>query len=228
MEGNLEFAWHFDPLLFYALSLAGLLFGGIFIMVIMIIFKHGRRIQHQKIQGHFIAVLNEAHAHVKNGRSIAGEITILNKLIHAHKNDVAYGWVSLMEKTPISERESYISIAKQTEMLCCIPHCLEEGGIAEQCVAIEAIGLSQFSNYISEVEALTTHGEIAPYACVALARIRQQDALPKIIRAYEKGVLTTTQALSALVEIPKEQIANYGNHSKQEPIPLELKRYLID
>lgn len=228
MEDSLEFVWHFDLLLLYALSLAGLLFGGILIMVVTIIFKHGRRIKRQKIEGHFIALLNEARNHINIGKDIASQITSINRLIRAHKTDVAYGWVSLMEKTPIAQRASYINIAKQTEMLCCIPHCLEEGGIAEQCVAIEAIGLSQFSDYVSEVQMFTTHADIAPYACVALARIRQQDALPQIINAYEKGVLTTTQALSALVEIPKEQITSYGNHSKQKLIPLELKRYLID
>lgn len=53
-----------------------------------------------------------------------------------------------------------------------------------------------------------------------------KESLPLIIHAYEKGVLLTTQALAAIVEIPDEQIFNYRKDLTQTNLPNQIFQYL--
>lgn len=226
MEGNLDFVSHSDPLLLYALSLAALLFGGIFLLTLTMIVKHGRRLKSQKIQDRFASLLNNAKKFSTEDKSIQPQITQINELIRHHKIDIAYGWVRLLEKTPVAERKEYIAIAVQTNMLHCVPHCLNKGGIAEKCVALEAIGLSGFDDFINDAKQCSKQESMAPYACIALARLIGKDSLPLIISSYKLGFLSITQALSALVEIPKDQIDDYLKNQPSNPIPDSLSQYL--
>lgn len=226
MGGSLDFAWSSDPLLLYAIALAAILFGGIFFLMLTIIVKHGRRLRSQKIQSHFIVLLNHALTCRQKNQNIDQVITSINQLIRKHKKDVAYGWVRLLEQTPIADRSQYIVIAIKTNMTHCIPHCLNEEGIAEKCIALEAIGLSQFECYTNEAKHYAEQEGVAPYACIALSRLIGVNAIPQIIASYKKGFLSTTQALSAIVEIPQDQINDYQKYSVNQPFPEQLAHYL--
>jgi len=132
----------------------------------------------------------------------------------------------LLENTPKSDRPKYIVVATKTNVLECIPHCLNSGGLEEKCIALEAIGLSNFNSHINHVKLYTDQEIVSPYACVALARMIGKESLPLIIHAYEKGVLLTTQALAAIVEIPDEQIFNYRKDLTQTNLPNQIFQYL--
>ena len=222
MGVSLDFAWLSDPLLLYALTLSGLLFGGIFILIITIVVKHGSRLKSQKIQNQFLSLLAQARQNIDSNKSIESQISHINLLIDSHKKDIAYGWVRLLERLPKEDRKQYISIAEQTNMLHCIPHCLNHEGIAEKCIALEAIGLSGFQMYAEEAKKYTEINGIAPYACIALTRLIGQDALSHVIKSYKKGFISTTQALAAIVEIPSKQTMSLGKAT----FPIELAQYL--
>ena len=222
MGGSLDFAWLSDPLLLYALALSGLLFGGIFTLMLTIIVKHGRRLRSENIQSQFTSLLNKARNYVNSNRNIESELSQINQLIHLHKKDIAYGWVRLLEKLPKEDRAEYIAVASQTNMLHCIPHCLNHEGIAEKCVALEAIGLSDFQIYVDAVKQYIETEGIAPYACIALSRLIGEEALTQVIESYKKGSITVTQALAAIVEIPGDQIMGLS----KEVLPIELAQYL--
>ena len=226
MGGKLVFAWPSDPILLYAISLAVILFGGIFLLIFTIIFKHGSRLKSEKIQNKFVDLIESAIEHAHRNQSFQTEIDRINSLIANHKKDVAYGWVRLLEKTTKSGRQKYVAVAMRTNMLHCIPHCLNEEGLAEKCIALEAIGLSGFEQYTNDVSKYIYQGGIAPYACIALSRLIGVAALPQVIQSYEKGALSTTQALSAMVEIPKDLIIAYCQDPKQIALPKQLHRYL--
>lgn len=226
MEGRLAYVLYSDPLLLYALTLTAILFGGIFFLVLTIIFKHGRRLKSQKIQEHFVSILNQAKQRTIEGKNIGTQISQINSLIEFHKTDIAYGWVRLLEKTPKAKRGEYIEIATQTNMQHCVPHCLNDGGIAEKCIALEAIGLSGFHAFTNDVNKYTLRESIAPYACIVLARLTGGDSISTIIESYELGFLSTTQALSALVEIPNQQIISHIKNSTGKKIPANLSNYL--
>lgn len=222
MGGRLDFAWLSDPLLLYALALSALLFSGIFVLILTIIIKHRSRLKSKKIQSQFVSLLNKARKNIDSNRSIESELSHINQLIHLHKKDIAYGWVRLLEKLTKEDRTEYIVIAAQTNMLHCIPHCLNHEGIAEKCVALEAIGLSDFQMYINDAKHYTETEGIAPYACTALSRLIGKEALTQVIESYKKGFITTTQALAAIVEIPGDQIMGLS----KEVLPIELAQYL--
>lgn len=222
MGGSLDFAWRSDPLLLYALTLSGLLFGGIFILIINIVVKHGSRLKSQKIQNQFLSQLAQARQNINSNKSIESQISHINLLIDSHKKDIAYRWVRLLERLSKEDRKQYISIAEQTNMLRCIPHCLNHEGIAEKCIALEAIGLSGFQMYTEEAKKYTEINGIAPYACITLTRLIGQDALSHVIESYKKGFISTTQALAAIVEIPSKQIMSLGKAT----FPIELAQYL--
>lgn len=222
MGGRLDFAWLSDPLLLYALALSGLLFGGIFILIFTIIIKHGSRLKCEKIQNHFTSLLNQARKNIDSNKNSQTEISQINQLIHLHKKDIAYGWVRLLEKLSKEDRKDYVAIAAQTNMLHCIPHCLNHEGIAEKCVALEAIGLSDFQMYADDAKKYTETEGIAPYACIALSRLIGEEALTHVIESYKNGFITTTQALAAIVEIPGDQIMGLS----KEVLPIELAQYL--
>lgn len=228
MGGNLVSAWLSDPLIVYALILSGLLFSGIFILFLTIVIKHRQRIKSVRIQHQFIRELEKALECTKEQRDITNEIHKINRLIRLHKKDIAYGWVRLLEKTPQNERQQYINIAKQTEMMHCIPHCLKKEGLAEKCIAIEAIGLTNLAEYQTALVQFTQSPALAPYACIALARLSGRDALPQIIQSYNLGVLSTTQALSALVEIPQKQVEQLMAESGGTALPKSLQEYLVE
>ena len=222
MGGRLDFAWLSDPLLLYALALSALLFGGIFTLILIIIFKHGSRLKSKRIQNYFTSLLNQARKNLDSNKSIQTELSQINQLIHLHKKDIAYGWVRLLEKLPKEDRSEYIAITAQTNMLHCIPHCLNHEGIAEKCLALEAIGLSNFHMYADDAKQYTETEGIAPYACIALSRLIGEEALTQVIESYKKGSITVTQALAAIVEIPGDQIMGLS----KEVLPIELAQYL--
>ena len=222
MGGRLDFAWLSDPLLIYALALSGLLFGGIFVLMLTIIIKHGGRLKSENIQGQFTSLLNQARKNIGSNKTSESELSHINQLIHLHKKDIAYGWVRLLEKLPKEDRTEYIAIAAQTNMLHCIPHCLNHEGIAEKCVALEAIGLSDFQMYADDAKKYTETEGIAPYACIALSRLIGKEALSQVIESYKKGFVSATQALAAIVEIPSDQIRGL----KKDMFPIELAQYL--
>ncbi|QWD90229.1 hypothetical protein [Polynucleobacter sp. MWH-Braz-FAM2G] len=223
----MDFDWFSDPLLLYALSLAGLLFGGIFVLILTIVIKHGSRLRSKEIQQRVIALLDQAKNRSHKGESIQHQLNSINSLIHLYKKDVAYGWVRLLEQTPASDRKEYVEVAIQTDMLHCIPHCLNEEGLAEKCIALEAIGLSNFQEFVFEVKKYVDQAGIAPYACIALARLIGKEALSQIIESYEKGFLNITQALAAMVEIPRDQLIQYSREARNKNFPKRLLRYLV-
>jgi hypothetical protein len=226
MEVNLAYEWSSDPLLIYALTLTALLFGGILFLIATIIFKHGRRLKSQKTQEHFASLMNHAKVSLSEGKSIQAKITQINTLIELYEKDVVFGWVRLLEKTPIAERNQYISIASQTNILHCVSHCLNAGGITEKCIALEAIGLSNFGGFADDIKKYIKHESIAPYACITLARLTGKDSLPLIIESYGLGFLSTTQALSAIVEVPQDQVIGYLKNQTSNVIPEALSKYL--
>lgn len=226
MGVKLDYEWLSDPLLLYALGLSALLFGGIFILILTIIIKHSRRLHGEKIQNDFTLLLHQAKELNKDGKDIRQQISNINFLIQNHKKDVAYGWVRLLEQSSPSDRTQYIAIATQTNLLYCIPHCLHDGGMAEKCIALEAIGLSQFQDYLDEVRQYSEESGLAPYACIALARLIGKGSLPQIIESYEKGVLTTTQALAAIVELPHTEVIDYIKNSSNKAFPKQINHYL--
>lgn len=226
MGGKLDFDLLSDPLLLYALALAGLLFGGIFILIVTIVVKHSRRLHSENIQSSFISLLKLATKHHQEGKGIQLEIARINNLIQSHKKDVAYGWVRLLEQTSKLDCRRYTVIAMKTKILDCIPHCLNDQGIAEKCIALEAIGLSNFYNYTNEVKKYSLQPGLAPYACIALARLIGKESISQIIQSYELRVLTTTQALAAIVEIPHEEIIFYTSSGINKPFPKQLRHYL--
>ena len=123
---------------------------------------------------------------------------------------------------PKEDRTEYIVIAAQTNMLHCIPHCLNHERITEKCVALEAIGLSHFPIYVDDAKKYTETEGIAPYACIALSRLIGKEALTQVIESHKKGFITTTQALAAILEIPSNQIRGL----KKDMFPIELAQYL--
>ena len=226
MGGNLVSAWLSDPLIVYAFILSGLLFAGIFVLFLMIVIKHRQRIRGLKIQHQFILELEKALERTKEQGNISSEVNKINRLIRLHKKDIAYGWVRLLEKTPQNERQQYINIAKQTGMMDCIPHCLNQEGLAEKCIAIEAIGLTNLAEYQTALVQFSQSPALGPYACIALARLSGRNALPQIIQSYDLGILSITQALSALVEIPKKQVEQFMAESGGTALPKSLQAYL--
>lgn len=226
MGVKLDYEWLSDPLLLYALGLSALLFGGIFILILTIIIKHGRRLRSERIQSDFISLLHQAKERDKDGKDIQQQISGINFLIRDHKKDVAYGWVRLLEQSPTSDRTQYIAIAIQTNMLHCIPRCLNDEGMAEKCIALEAIGLSNFQGYVNEVRKYSEQPGLAPYACIALARLIGKESLPQIIESYEKSVLTTTQALAAIAELPQAEVIDYIKNSSNKALPKQIYDYL--
>lgn len=190
--------------------------------MITIIIKHGGRLKSQRIQSHFTALLYQARKSLDSNKSIQTELAHINQLIYLHKKDIAYGWVRLLEKLSKEDRKAYTAIAAQTNMLQCIPHCLNDEGIAEKCIALEAIGLSDFQMYVDDANQYAETEGIAPYACIALARLIGKDALSQVIKSYKKGFISATQALAAIVEIPREQLMNL----RKDSFPIELAQYL--
>ena len=226
MGGKLDFEWFSDPLLLYALGLATLLFGGIFILILTIVVKHGRRLRSEKIQNDFTLLLHKAKACHEESKDFQQQISNINSLIHNHKKDVTYGWVRLLEQTSKSERAPYIAIAMYTNMMRCIPHCLNDSGMAEKCIALEAIGLSHFHEYAKEAKRYSEQPGLAPYACIALARLIGKESLPQIIESYKKSALSTTQALAAIVEIPQTEVFDYIKNTNNQAFPKQLCHYL--
>lgn len=226
MGVKLDYEWLSDPLLLYALGLSTLLFGGIFILILTIIVKHSRRLHGEKIQNDFTLLFHQAKEIYKDGKDIRQQISSINLLIRDHKKDVAFGWVRLLEQSSTSDRTQYIAIATKTNMLHCIPHCLHDGGMTEKCIALEAIGLSQFRDYIDEVRKYSEQPGLAPYACIALARLIGKESLPLIIESYEKSALTTTQALAAIVELPQSEVIDYIKNSSNKAFHQQIYHYL--
>jgi hypothetical protein len=222
--------WLSDPLLVYALTLTSLLVAGIFFMMASIVLKHRRRLHSVRIEHRIVSLLNDAIHQSKSESTAQSDFSFtlaqINQLIDAEKKDVANGWMRLLEKTPPDQRSLYTEIAKQTHMVHCIPHCLYEEGLLERCIALEAIGLSGFENFAPEAEKFTKTKGVAPYACIALARLKEVNALPTILESYQLGVLSTTQALAAITEIPTPQLTQALREGHPAGIPAPLAAYL--
>ncbi len=223
------FNWHLDPLLLYALVLSAILLSGIMFQMATIVMKHQRKYQSELIQKRFVDLLNQSiqKCNAEHINDLQTEIAEINQLIELHKKEVANAWMRLLEKTQPAQRSVYIDVIKHTHMLHCIPHCLYEEGLAERCIALEAIGLSGFEAYATETAMFANDKGVAPYACIALARLKKIEAMPVILNAYQVGALSTTQALSAIAEIPSAQIAHFLLQPEAASMPDRLKTYML-
>ncbi len=103
---------------------------------------------------------------------------------------------------------------------------LIESGLGEGLTASGA-DLSGFEAYATETAMLANDKGVAPYACIALARLKKIEAMPVILNAYQVGALSTTQALSAIAEIPSAQIAHFLLQPEAASMPDRLKTYML-
>ena len=191
------FNWHLDPLLLYALVLSAILLSGIMFQMATIVTKHQRKYQSELIQKRFVDLLNQS----------------IQKCNAEHINDL---------QTEIAEINQLIELHKK-EVANAWMRLLEKTQPAQRSVYIDVIKHTHMLHCIPHC----LYEEGLAERCIALARLKKIEAMPVILNAYQVGALSTTQALSAIAEIPSAQIAHFLLQPEAASMPDRLKTYML-
>lgn len=219
MECKLDFAWLSDPLLQYALYLSGIFFAGILACIGLISYKFQSYKRHQVNQAQAIHLLKsylseeQAHPH---------RIDELNIHIHRYPIDACYAIVRVLENHPSSDH----SQLKGLDLEYAIDQTLGSRFQKNQAIAIEAIGLLQLQSHRSKILLYLEDPQFSSFAAEAFIRIEGLAGIEPILRCYQKGLLTISQTLTAIVQLSPANLKVLFLPNSSLTVPSELIRYL--
>ena len=219
MECKLDFVWLSDPLLQYALYLSGIFFTGILACIGLISYKFKTYKRHQVNQTQIIHLLEsylseeQAHPH---------RIDELNIHIHRYPIDSCFAIVRVLENHPTSPH----SQLKSLDLEYAIDQTLGSRFQKNRAIAIEAIGLLQLQSHRSKILLYLEDPQFSSFAAEAFIRIEGLAGIEPILRCYQKGLLTISQTLTALVQLSPASLKALFLPNSSVVVPSELIRYL--
>lgn len=219
MGCKLDFAWLSDPLLQYALYLSGIFFAGILACIGLISYKFQSYKRHQANQAQVIHLLK---AYLSEEQAHPHRIDELNIHIHRYPIDSCYAIVRVLENHPTSAHFQ----VKDLDLEYAIDQTLGSRFLKNRAIAIEAIGLLQLQSHRSKIFLYLEDPQFSSFAAEAFIRIEGLAGIEPILRCYQKGLLTISQTLTALVQLSPANLKALFLPNSSVAIPLELIRYL--
>ncbi len=223
---NLAFALHSDPLLEFVTYLCCFLALSILSFIFIIIYKHYKRqsqLRHQALLYKHIQFLLE---HPLSDQPAVQRLYQLNKLIQKKPLQTLTAWMDVMQDADVVTQEKYAAVLRKLDYQTMIQRGLASRHIALQCLAMQMIRLCHLKQFDDYLLVKLASVELAPYAIAALAKIQGIAALKLILNAYEKDLLSNSQLLTAIAELPRAEVLAATSKRQHAKIHGLITRYL--
>ena len=226
MEHKLAFEWLSDPLLEYALYLSCFLLLSILFFITVIIRKHQFKQYEIEYQEKIKVLFDQVISLNDNEADDSEAINKINKLIKNKPHEFIFAWSLLLESFEKSGQNKYLKVFLKLNYLDLLERTINSKSIKQQCLSIQTIGICKLKAFSSQLIKLNDDPSLSAYTCIALSRIQGISAINVVINAFEKKLITTTQLLSALLQIPKKQLDNWHKKKLNSDINSIIFQYL--
>ena len=223
MGPKLDYAWLSDPLLKYAFYLSCILFIVILTFILVIVKKHYKR-QHELHCQQTLKILLDKTKQSKSKR--LQNIKFINAAIANKQFDTICAWSSILESAEELDKKNYIKIFLKLNYFEFLSEALNGKNLKAQCLAIQTIGICRLEEFIPTLKKYIKTPVLSSYISIALSRIQGIVSIDIIIDAFNNKRITTSQLLSALVEIPKEDLKTWQNKNRNKSINKLISQYI--
>lgn len=226
MELKLDFAWLSDPLLEYTLYLSCILLVSILLFIGVIVKKHQRRQHEIRCQENLKKLLDEALLLTESKSSNLKVISCINESIKTSNIDLICAWSSIIESSNKSNKERYLKIFLKLNHIELLSKALKSKNIKQKCLAIQTIGICEINEFDEALISFTKVPVLSAYACIALAKTQRLSSINILIDAFNNNLISITELLSALVEIPRKQLIDWQRKKLDKHVNEIISRYL--
>ena len=222
----MAFDLHSDPLLEFVAYLCCFLTLSILCFIFIIIYKHYKRqaqLRHQGLLHKFLQYLLE---HPLSDQQISKTLFQLNRLSQQKPLQTLTAWLNVMKHADMEKQEKYAGVLLKLNYEAMIQSGLISRNIALQCLAMQMIRVCNLNQFDEYLEARLESVELAPYAIAALAKTRGIASLTLILNAYEKDLLSNSQLLTAISDLPLTEVEGAITKEKYPKIHDLMTHYL--
>ena len=226
MESNLDYAWHSDPLLEYSLYLSSILFVSILVFIGVIVKKHQRRQHEIRCQEKLKKLLDEALLMLEQKSSDLEVINQINESIKTNQINFMCAWSSIIESSDEVYKKQYLKIFFKLNHTEILSKAIKSKNIKQKCLSIHTVGSCKTNEFDETLISFSKEPVLSAYACIALAKTQQLSSISILIDAFKSKLISTTQLLSALVEIPRKQLLDWQSKKLDKHVNEIISRYL--
>lgn len=226
MEAKLDYAWLSDPLIEYAFYLSCMLFVVILTFILIIVKKYYQR-QHELHCQQTLQNLLDRTLQYKQSKSKQLEIiNSINVIITKNHLDAICAWSSILESAESIARKNYIEIFLKLNYFKLLSDALNGNNLKAQCLAIQLIGICKLKEFTPILKKFIKTPVLSSYVSIALSRIQGIQSIDIVIKAFEGERITTSQLLSAFVEMPKKDLEAWQIKQRNSSINKLISQYL--
>lgn len=226
MEPKLDYAWLSDPLIEYAFYLSCMLFVVILTFILIIVKKYYQR-QHELHCQQTLQNLLDRTLQYKQSKSKQLEIiNSINVIITKNHLDAICAWSSILESAESIARKNYIEIFLKLNYFKLLSDALNGSNLKAQCLAIQLIGICKLKEFTPILKKYIKTPVLSSYVSIALSRIQGIQSIDIVIKAFEGERITTSQLLSAFVEMPKKDLEAWQIKQRNSSINKLISQYL--
>ena len=226
MEPKLDYAWLSDPLIEYAFYLSCMLFVVILTFILIIVKKYYQR-QHELHCQQTLQNLLDRTLQYKQSKSKQLEIiNSINVIITKNHLDAICAWSSILESAESIARKNYIEIFLKLNYFKLLSDALNGNNLKAQCLAIQLIGICKLKEFTPILKKYIKTPVLSSYVSIALSRIEGIQSIDIVIKAFEGERITTSQLLSAFVEMPKKDLEAWQIKQRNSSINKLISQYL--
>ncbi len=226
MELKLDYVWLSDPFLKYALYLSCALCASILIFISIIVKKHKAKQHEIHCQEKLIGLLNDAVKLASEKSDNQAQINQINQAIKSKRFDFICAWSAIIESASETDKKNYLKVFLQLDYLQTLSKALNSKRTKEKCLAIQTVGICKINNFDDTLKEFTKTPALSAYACTALAKTQGLLSMNVLITSFNHHLISTSQLLSALVEIPRKQLINWQNKKLDKDINQVIAYYL--
>ena len=226
MEPKLDYAWLSDPLIEYAFYLSCMLFVVILTFILIIVKKYYQR-QHELHCQQTLQNFLDRTLQYKQSKSKQLEIiNSINVIITKNHLDAICAWSSILESAESIARKNYIEIFLKLNYFKLLSDALNGNNLKAQCLAIQLIGICKLKEFTPILKKFIKTPVLSSYVSIALSRIQGIQSIDIVIKAFEGERITTSQLLSAFVEMPKKDLEAWQIKQRNSSINKLISQYL--
>lgn len=226
MEPKLDYVWLSDPLIEYAFYLSCMLFVVILTFILIIVKKYYQRQHELHCQQTLQNLLDRAHQYKQSKSKQLEIINSINVIITKNHLDAICAWSSILESAESIARKNYIEIFLKLNYFKLLSDALNGNNLKAQCLAIQLIGICKLKEFTPILKKYIKTPVLSSYVSIALSRIQGIQSIDIVIKAFEGERITTSQLLSAFVEMPKKDLEAWQIKQRNSSINKLISQYL--
>ncbi len=198
----------------------------ILISITVIVKKHYRRSHELHCQETLKDLLNKAAYSKQTKSEHLKAIQDINVAIQNNQFDTFCAWNLILESADDLSKRTYIKIFLKLNYLNFLSKALYSSNLKRRCLAMQMIGICKLKAFTPELIKYLENPVLSSYASMALTRIHGIESINTINLAFHNKKISTSQLLSALIEIPKKDLIGWHKKRLNKNVNNLISKYI--